>query len=438
MMKQSIIRNRSCKSLWLPVVAVLCAVLQVAPSSAQQVNNGADAPKNGAEAPKKPVVDLSNIAGNGILDRNHHLGPGDTIDIVVDGYPQFSRTVKLFADGSFDYPILDSVQAVGLTTKELRDKLTEGFRKELRRPVVYVNIAGVYVPPPPPPITIKTPTYVALGAIGRKGTLELPQPKPLRQIIEELSPTDRADLTSIRIRNADGSARLVDVSEFRTRGTFKDDIMIKGGEEIIVVEKIEVQKAEAVKVQVLGHVVKTGFITFEGNPPLLEVLDKAGGPKPGAALDRIKVLSGQSELSVDIGKYMGGDVGANYFCKNGDVILVSEKPLKVLVFGEVARPGEVAIDEEKTLARVLLEAGVNQAADRGKIELIRELKDGKVERKTYNLTDIERQKKDDIKLMRGDVLFVPPKKTKKGIGYYLGAIASPVWLLRSISPGFGL
>jgi len=410
---------------------MLCVGFPAHPSWAQT-------PANDGEAPAKAVSPAASLAIGGILDRNHHLGPGDLVEIVVDGYPQFSKVVKLFADGSFDYPILENVQAVGLTTKELRDKLTEGFRKELRRPVVYVSIAGVYVPPPPPTVTVRTPTFVALGAIGRKGTLELPQPKPLRQVIEELAPTDRADLTSIRIRNPDGSARVIDVSGFRTQGTFKDDILIKGGEEIIVVEKVEVQRPEMVKVQVLGHVAKTGYLSFEGNPPLLEVLDKAGGPKIGASLERIKVMSGNAEKLVDIGKYMSGDVTANYFCKNGDVILVSEKPLKVLVFGEVTRPGEVAIDEGKSLSRVLLEAGVSQAADRSKVELIREGKDGKVERKTISVTAIERQKKDDVPLMRGDVLFVPPKKNRKGIGYYLSAIASPIWLMRTIVPGAGL
>lgn len=416
------------KSSCLLMLALTCATVAVPARAAEPA--GTPAVKKPADAAKEPV--------RGVMDRNHLLGPGDVLEIVVDGYPQFSKTVKLFADGTFDYPILDTVKAEGLTVKELRDRVAEGFRKELKRPVVYVNLTDIYVPPPPPPVEKKVLKIVALGAVSRRGEIELADPKPLRQVLPLMAPTDRADLTSIRIRYPDGKLRYVDASEFARTGEFKDDIEIKGGEEIILVEKAEIPKPEAVKVQVLGHVVRTGYISFEGNPPLLEVLDKAGGPKPGAALDRVKVINGNTEQLINIEKYMSGDVNANYFCKNGDVILMMEKPLKVLVFGEVQRPGEIAIDENKTLAQVVLEAGLGGSADRRKVELIREMPGGKVERKSINITDIERQKKDDVKLMRGDVLFVPSRKQGgKGIMRFLGQIVAPLWLMRSIVPGVG-
>jgi len=386
------------------------------------------------EAAAKPAAAAPAVQ-KGILDRNHLLGPGDVIDITVDGYPQFSRTVKLFADGSFDYPILTSMNARGLTVKELKEQVTEGFRKELRRPIVYVSLQDIYIPPPPPPMEV--PKFQAFGAVGRKGDIEIPQPKRLHQIIESLGLSERADRTSIRIRYPDGTARTIDVSSFAQTGEIKDDILIKGGEEIVVVEKPEAPKPEPVKIQILGHVVKTGYLQFDTNPPLLEALDKAGGPKPGASLERIKVINGGKEQIVDIGKYMAGDVNANYLCKNGDVILLAEKPLKVLVFGEVQHPGDIAIDEDKTLAEVVLEAGLSGNADRRKVELIRELPNGKVERKTINVTEIERQKKDDVKLQRGDVLFVPSKSGARGILGFLGKVAAPLWLMRSIVPGFG-
>lgn len=395
----------------------------------------ADVPKSNPTAPASSSSGGESGSSTGVLDRNHHLGPGDMVEIIVDGYPQFSRTVKLFADGSFDYPVLDTVQAVGLTTKELRDRVTEGLRKELRRPIVYVNLTSVYTPPPPLPVEVKIPKISAYGAVGRKGQMELPQPRPFRQIIQELGTTERADLTNIRIRYPDGTARIVDVSDFATKGEFKDDVLIKGGEEIIVVERPEVQRPEPVRVQVLGHVNKSGFVSFEGNAPILEVLDKAGGAKSGAALDRIKVVNGKAERFIDLDKYVRGDVNANYFCRDGDVITINEKPLKVVVFGEVARAGDIAVNEGESLTKVILSAGISPSADKSRVELIRELKDGKVERKTINITSIERQKKVDIVLAPGDVLFVPSKSKKKNIVDYLSMIVTPIWLLRSIAPG---
>lgn len=421
-------------------LAFVCLLGSTAGARAEDAKPAAAPAPAKAPAPVKiepPKIEKVVGPASGILDRNHHLGPGDVVDITVDGYPQFSRSVKLFTDGSFDYPVLQSVQAVGLTTKELREVITEGFRSELRRPLVYVNLNSVYVPPPPPPLEVKIPKISAYGAVSRKGAMDMPQPRPLRQVIQELGTTERADLTSIRIRYPDGSARSIDVSAFATKGEFKDDILIKGGEEIIVVERPEVQRAAPIRVQVLGNVSKSGFVSFEGNAPILEVLDRAGGPKAGSALDHVKIVSGKNEHFVDVDKYMRGDVSANYFCRDGDIITVLERPLKVVVFGEVARPGDVAINEGETLAKVILNSGVTANGDRTKVELIREGKDGKVERKTYNVVSIERQKKEDIPLLRGDVLFVPNRTRKKGLVDYLGMIASPLWLLRTIAPTGG-
>jgi protein involved in polysaccharide export with SLBB domain len=411
-------------------LALVCALAAAVPVFAEGEAGKKVEP---ASPPRVGVVSDT----TGIVDRNHHLGPGDTVEIIVDGYPQFSRTVKLFADGSFDFPVLETVQAIGLTTKELREHVTEGLLKELRRPIVYVNLTSIYVPPPPPPLEVKIPRISAYGAVGRKGQMELPQPRPFRQIIQELGTTERADLTNIRIRYPDGSARTVDVSDFATKGEFKDDILIKGGEEIIVVERPEVQRPEPIRVEVLGNVTRSGFVTFEGNAPILEVLEKVGGPKAGSALDRVKIVSGKIEHFVDVEKYMHGDVSANYFCRNGDIVTVLEKPLRIVVFGEVSHPGDIAINEGETLSKVILNSGVSTNADKTKVELIRQGKDGKVERKSINVTAIERQKKDDVALMRGDVLFVPNRTKKKGIVDYLSMIASPIWLLRTIAPTGG-
>lgn len=413
---------------WLAAAAV-CAGALAAPVFAAD-----PAP----EGEKKPAAPAAATPMKGLLDRGHLLGPGDTVDIVVDGYAQFSRTVKLFADGSFDYPVLETVYARGITTVELRDKLVEGFRKELRRPVVYVSLVDIYIPPPPPPREI--PKFIALGPIARKGEISIPEPKPFRQVLQELGPSDSADLTNIRIKYPDPStpAKYIDASTFAKEGIIKDDILIKGGEEIILVEKPAAAPVPRINVQVLGHVTKAGSaFSLEGKVPILDVIDRAGGPKPGAAMDRVKVMNGANERFVNVEKYRGGDVDANYFCADGDIILIGEKPLKVIVFGEVTRPGDLAIDEGQTLADLVMSAGITGQADRRGVELIRKDSTGNVKRTKVDIINIQRQKKDDVALLDGDVLYVGPKNKKKGILGYLGAIASPLWLLRSINPAIG-
>jgi len=408
---------------------VLCAAL---PGPARAAD---PEPPKKTDTPKKP--EAKPAAPRGVLDRDHLLGPGDTIDIVVDGYPQFSRTVKLFLDGSFDYPILDTVPARGITIAELKDRVTEGFRKELRRPMVYVSLVDIYIPPPPPPEAIKY--FIALGPISRQGEIPIPVPKPFRQVLQELGPSESADLKNIRIKYPDGPPKYIDASTFAREGVIKDDILIKGGEEIILVVKPTVPPAPKLNIQIVGHVVRAGSsFTLDLPMPILDVIEKAGGPKPGAAMDRVKVINDGKERLVNIDKYRGGDIDANYYVKDGDVIHVVEKAMKVLVFGEVQRAGESAVDDGEMLSHAVMQAGISSTGTRGDVELIRQDQAGKVTRTNIALADIQRQKKPDVPLKDGDVLFVKPKNKKKGILGYLSAIASPLWLLRSIAPGGAL
>ena len=46
-----------------------------------------------------------------------------------------------------------------------------------------------------------------LGAVSKKGVMDLPEPRPLRTLLAEIGPTERADLSQIRVRYPDGSAR---------------------------------------------------------------------------------------------------------------------------------------------------------------------------------------------------------------------------------------
>lgn len=371
-----------------------------------------------------------------VIDRNHHLGPGDVVEIVVENYPDLSKTVRLFTDGTFDYPILGPVQSAGLTVKELQENLKEGFKKELRRPVVYVNLREIFVPPP---VVVKIPKITALGAVSHKGEMEFPEPKPLRIVLANIGPLENADLSNIRVRYPDGSARIADFSKFASIGpdAVKDvDFEIKGGEEIVLVEKPLIPKPDPIKFTILGAVAKPGTFQTDSAVSILEMLDRAGGPRPGAELEKIEVTGPAHKNTdlVNVEKYIDGDVSANYMAQAGDVIVVKEKPNKVLVVGEVGKKGWVAIDEKATLMSVLLLEGGGASGDYSKTQLVRRGKDGKAVFQTIDVRQIEKQKKPDVKLEPEDVIFVPKKKAPHGIMDALQKFMTPIWLMRSIAP----
>lgn len=390
-----------------------------------------------APAPGEPYDPLA-----GVLDRQHFLGAGDVVEIVLERFPDYSRTVRLFRDGTFDYPILGSVEAKGLTVKELESHITEGLRKEFRRPVVHVNLKEIYIPPPKPkePEPVKViPKITVLGVVSQKGEIPLPEPKMLRVLLASLGPAASADLTRIRIRYPDGTGRSVDFSKFNEEGSAKDDLLISGGEEIVFLEKPFIPKPDPIRIQVLGEVAKRGPITTETNISIVEALDKVGGATANADLEQIEVEgpAHKEKRIINVEKYYNGDVSANYICQQGDEILVKAKPLKVFVFGEVSKQGEIAIRPDDKLLKIFLNAGPSNNSDSEKVQIIRELAGGKIEKKDYNVRDMMKKNKEDVALRPGDVIFIPHKKIKRGLGYYLSNVASPVFIFRALVPGFG-
>src|SRR5262245_9229462 len=66
------------------------------------------------------------------------IGPEDVLSIVVFREDQLTTRVTVRADGKIAMVLLDDVQASGLTPRELKDKITEGLKKFLTEPQVYV------------------------------------------------------------------------------------------------------------------------------------------------------------------------------------------------------------------------------------------------------------------------------------------------------------
>src|SRR3990172_6189560 len=68
------------------------------------------------------------------------LGPGDTIDIVVYGEADLSRTVTIKPDGAVSLPLLGEVKAAGKTTTQFAVDLGKLYAKYLKQPSISVTV----------------------------------------------------------------------------------------------------------------------------------------------------------------------------------------------------------------------------------------------------------------------------------------------------------
>jgi polysaccharide export outer membrane protein len=108
-------------SLALPLV-LLSALLQLAPLGQAQ-----------EQPSQKP-------AGAAPVDAEYILGPQDVIRIDVWKEPDISRTIPIRPDGKISLPLLNDVQAAGMTAMQLAANLKEGLAKYINSPQVTVTL----------------------------------------------------------------------------------------------------------------------------------------------------------------------------------------------------------------------------------------------------------------------------------------------------------
>lgn len=74
------------------------------------------------------------------LDANYKIGPQDVLRIDVWKEPDISRVIPVRPDGKISVPLLNDVQASGLTAMELAASLRESLSKYLTNPQVTVTV----------------------------------------------------------------------------------------------------------------------------------------------------------------------------------------------------------------------------------------------------------------------------------------------------------
>jgi polysaccharide export outer membrane protein len=90
-------------------------------------------------APEKAISAVpSNLAGP-----DYVIGPEDTLHIAVWKEADLTATVPVRPDGKISLPLLNDVQAAGLTPQQLADSVTEKLKKYVADPRVTVVMTGI-------------------------------------------------------------------------------------------------------------------------------------------------------------------------------------------------------------------------------------------------------------------------------------------------------
>lgn len=144
-------RKTELKGMGIGLAFLLAAGLASA-APGQKKNDGKSTPPQSSPPPKTSEVDATTYV----------IGPEDVLDINVWKEPDNSKTVPVRPDGKISLPLLNDVQAAGLTPMQLQENLKEGLKKFISEPQVTVIVTQV-----------NSRRVFVLGEVARTGALPL-------------------------------------------------------------------------------------------------------------------------------------------------------------------------------------------------------------------------------------------------------------------------
>jgi len=162
-------------------------------------------------------------------DYDYHIGPLDTINVIVWRNPELSMSIPVRPDGKITTPLVDDLPALGKTPTELERDMEKALVKYIRDPVVTVVVTSFAGPADEQIRVIGEATKPQVLAYRRNMTV-------LDVMIAVGGLTDFADGNSARIfRVADGgklySVRLRDLVK---RGDITANVDMRPGDILII------------------------------------------------------------------------------------------------------------------------------------------------------------------------------------------------------------
>lgn len=330
------------------------------------------------------------------------IGHGDKLGISVYRNSDMDSSPQVDAMGNISIPLLGDMKVSGLTTYQLRDKITEGLRKYITNPQVTVTVS-----------TYQSQKVTVMGEVSSPGILQLEQPQPISILITKCGGfTENANQENVTVIRKDpkGSQQIitVDVKKVFKEGDTKQNILIYK-DDIIYVPKDER------KITILGEVGSPGIINIKGKMGILEAITKVGGFTGEANKNNVIIMGKGDKSNVRILDYLqileNKDLSKDVSLSDGEVIYVPRENKQVLLLGEIKNPGVLSNDPPQTLLEAILkQGGVSSDGDKGKVVVIRRGADNKANIMTYNLKKFlkEGDASQNILLQKGDIVYVPP------------------------------
>jgi polysaccharide export outer membrane protein len=161
------------------------------------------------------------------MSKEYLIGPEDVLDITVwKNCPDLCRTVPVRPDGKMSLPLVNDVQAAGLTPMDLRQHLTEQLAEYLPSPEVSVIVREVH--------NFKV---AVVGSVKMPGDYEIKSQATVLELLARAQGlTEFANRDRIVILRQNGSATTRIPFNYRkvAEGNDQDNFYVRAGDIIVV------------------------------------------------------------------------------------------------------------------------------------------------------------------------------------------------------------
>ena len=209
----------------LCIALLLLPTLAMPTAWAQQgaLEKGKEGDRAAARSAAKPESSLKSATD----DPSYVIGQDDVLDINVWKEPDVSRQVPVRPDGKISLPLLNDVQASGLTPMQLQSQLSEKLKKFLTEPQVTVIVTA-----------INSRRVYLMGEINRPGAIPLvPNMTVLQAISSAGGLTQFANSSKIQILRTENGKQATYLFNYRdvVRGVkTEQNIFLKPGDSLVV------------------------------------------------------------------------------------------------------------------------------------------------------------------------------------------------------------
>ncbi|MGD0568915.1 MAG: polysaccharide biosynthesis/export family protein [Candidatus Sulfotelmatobacter sp.] len=205
------------------VTKLACCMLLGFGTSAVWAQDVSDA---SAAKPEKAASETRTEAAAPAVPSDYVIGADDTLHITVWKEPDMSVTLPVRPDGKISIPLLNDVQAAGMTPMQLGASITEKLKKYIADPRVTVVVTAM-----------NSQRIYVLGEVTHTGAMALLPHMTVLQVLASAGFTQFANLKAIyllRLENGQETKMPFNYKEaIKGRGT-QQNIVLKPGDTLVV------------------------------------------------------------------------------------------------------------------------------------------------------------------------------------------------------------